>query len=108
MKPIKVNGVRVNCASCVNYKLSPSDEPCKDCWKVIFRSDDMSEPCLEDIAFYPADKEHFLALENLVKKYREQFSAMKADAKAHGVSLRELCKQFANHIEIEVWIDGIR
>lgn len=108
MKPIKVNGVSVNCASCVNWKLSPSDEPCKNCWKAIYHPGDIEEACLDDIAFYPADKERFLALENLVKKYREQFAAMKADAKAHGVSITELCKQFTNYYTIEVWIDGIR
>lgn len=108
MKKIKVNGVIVNCSNCVNYRVSPLDDPCKDCWKVIFHSDDVSNASLEDIAFYPADKDRFLVLENLVKKYKDQFAAMKADAKTHGVSIRELCSQFANHCTIDVWIDGIR
>ncbi len=108
MKKIKVNGVIVNCSNCVNYRVSPLDDPCKDCWKVIFPPDDVSNASLEDIAFYPADKDRFLILENLVKKYKDQFAAMKADAKTHGVSIRELCSQFANHCTIDVWIDGIR
>jgi hypothetical protein len=44
----------------------------------------------------------------MVKKYKDQFAAMKADAKAHGISIEELCKQFANRRTIEVWIDGIQ
>lgn len=107
MKTFKVNGVGVNCSDCVKYRVSPMDEPCKDCWKAIF-SDDISKARVEDIAFYPADKDRFLILENLVKKYKDQFAAMKADAKTHGVSIRELCSQFVNHCTIDVWIDGIR
>ena len=60
------------------------------------------------IAFYPKDKEHFLAVEKIVKKYRGQFMAMKTDAKAHGVSIEELCKQYANRRTLELWVDGIQ
>lgn len=88
--------------------LSPLDEPCKDCWKAIFHSGNIDEVRLDDIVFYPADKERFLTLEKMVKKYKDQFAAMKADAKAHGISIEELCKQFANRRTIEVWIDGIQ
>lgn len=108
MKKLKVNGVIVNCSNCVNYRVSSLDDPCKDCWKVISHSDDISKTHLEDIAFYPADKDRFLTIENMVKKYRDQFAAMKADAKAHDVSIRELYSQLANHRTIDVWIDGIR
>lgn len=96
MKPIKVNGVVVCCSNCINHQVSPLDEPCKDCWKAIFHSGNIDEVRLDDIVFYPADKERFLTLEKMVKKYKDQFAAMKADAKAHGISIEELCKQFAN------------
>lgn len=33
---------------------------------------------------------------------------MKVDAKAHGVSIEELCKQYANRRTLELWVDGIR
>lgn len=108
MKPIKVNGVVVHCGNCINHEVSPEDEPCKGCWKAIFHTGDKSEICFEDIAFYPKDKEHFLVVERLVKKYESQFTEMKKDAKMHGVSMEELCKQFANRRTLEVWIDGIR
>lgn len=89
MKPIKVNGVVVCCSNCINHQVSPLDEPCKDCWKAIFHSGNIDEV-------------------RMVKKYKDQFAAMKADAKAHGISIEELCKQFANRRTIEVWIDGIQ
>lgn len=108
MKPIKVNGVVVCCSNCINHQVSPLDEPCKDCWKAIFHSGNIDEVRLDDIVFHPADKERFLTLEKMVKKYKDQFAAMKADAKAHGISIEELCKQFANRRTIEVWIDGIQ
>lgn len=108
MKPIKVNGVVVHCGHCVNHMVSPEDEPCKNCWKAIFHTGDISEVRFEDISFYPKDKAHFLAVESMVKKYKDQFASMKEDAKAHGVSIEELCKQFANRRTLEVWIDGIR
>ena len=68
MKPIKVNGVVVHCSDCINHMVSIDDAPCKDCWKVICHAGDISNVCLEDIAFYPKDKEHFLAVEKMVKK----------------------------------------
>ena len=108
MKPIKVNGVVVRCGDCVNWMTSPEDEPCRDCWKAIFHIGDESEIHFEDISFYPKDKDHFLAVERLVKKYESQFIEMKKDAKAHGVSMEELCKQFANRRTLAVWIDGIK
>lgn len=99
MKPIKVNGVVVCCSNCINHQVSPLDEPCKDCWKAIFHSGNIDEVRLDDIVFYPADKERFLTLEKMVKKYKDQFAAMKADAKAHGISIEELCKacEFKSH-----------
>ena len=60
MKPIKVNGVVVCCSNCINHQVSPLDEPCKDCWKAIFHSGNIDEVRLDDIVFYPADKERFL------------------------------------------------
>ena len=75
---------------------------------IAFLSGNIDEVRLDDIVFYPADKERFLTLEKMVKKYKDQFAAMKADAKAHGISIEELCKQFANRRTIEVWIDGIQ
>lgn len=108
MKPIKVNGVVVHCSDCINHMVSIDDAPCKNCWKVICHTGDISSVCLDDIAFYPKDKEHFLAVEKMVKKYRDQFTAMKTDAKVHGVSIEELCKQYANRRILELWVDGIR
>ena len=108
MKPIKVNGVVVHCSDCINHMASIDDAPCKNCWEVIYHTKDMSDVCLEDIAFYPKNKEHFLAVEMMVKKYKDQFTAMKADVRAHGVSIEELCKQYANRRTLEVWVDGIR
>lgn len=107
MKPIKVNGVVVHCNDCINHMVSIDDAPCKNCWKAICHTGDISSVCLDDIAFYPKDKEHFLAVEKIVKKYRDQFTAMKTDAKAHGVSIEELCKQYANRRTLELWVDGI-
>ena len=80
MKPIKVNGVVVHCSDCINHMVSIDDAPCKDCWKVICHAGDISNVCLEDIAFYPKDK----------------------------VSIEEFCKQFANRRTLELWVDGIR
>lgn len=108
MKPIKVNGVVVHCSDCINHMVSIDDAPCKNCWKAICHTGDISSVCLYDIAFYPKDKEHFLAVEKIVKKYRDQFTAMKTDAKAHGVSIEELCKQYANRRTLELWVDGIQ
>jgi hypothetical protein len=88
--------------------VSIDDAPCKNCWKAICHTGDISSVCLDDIAFYPKDKEHFLAVEKIVKKYRDQFTAMKTDAKAHGVSIEELCKQYANRRTLELWVDGIQ
>lgn len=59
MKPIKVNGVVVCCSNCINHQVSPLDEPCKDCWKAIFHSGNIDEVRLDDIVFYPADKERY-------------------------------------------------
>lgn len=106
VKPIKVNGVTVYCGDCIHFSLSPEDEPCKNCWRAIYHEKDISKVCIEDIAFYPKDKEHFLALESMVKKYKDQFSAMKVDAKVNGVSFDELLKQFAHHRAIEVYVDS--
>ena len=64
--------------------------------------------CSNCINHQVSPKERFLTLEKMVKKYKDQFAAMKADAKAHGISIEELCKQFANRRTIEVWIDGIQ
>lgn len=108
MRRIKVNGVVCNCGDCINDNLQVTDEPCKSCWKAICMADDVSKVCFDDIAFYPKDKQHFLALEEMVRKYRDQFAAIKTDAMEHGVSIRELCKQFARHRSLSVWIDGIR
>lgn len=108
MKPIKVNGVVVHCSDCINHMVSIDDAPCNNCWKAICHTGDISSVCLDNIAFYPKDKEHFLAVEKIVKKYRDQFTAMKTDAKAHGVSIEELCKQYANRRTLELWVDGIQ
>ena len=105
---VKVNGVVVHCSDCINHMVSIDDAPCKNCWKAICHTGDISSVCLDDIAFYPKDKEHFLAVEKIVKKYRDQFTAMKTDAKAHGVSIEELCKQYANRRTLELWVDGIQ
>lgn len=69
MKPIKVNGVVVCCSNCINHQVSPLDEPCKDCWKAIFHSGNIDEVRLDDIVFYPADKERFLTLEKEAKAW---------------------------------------
>lgn len=97
MKKLKVNGVVVNCSNCVNYRVSPLDDPCKDCWKVIFHSDDVSAS-LEDIAFYPADKDRFLILENLVKKYKE---FMQTDAE--NFSFRFLSGLEKKEYPVDIW-----
>lgn len=70
---------------------------------------DISSVCLDDIAFYPKDKEHFLAVEKIVKKYRDQFTAIENRMQKHVVcSIEELCKQYANRRTLELWVDGIQ
>ena len=51
MKPIKVNGVVVHCSDCINHMVSIDDAPCKNCWKAICHTGDISSVCLDDIAF---------------------------------------------------------
>jgi hypothetical protein len=76
MKPIKVNGVVVHCSDCINHMVSIDDAPCKNCWKAICHTGDISGVCLDDIAFYPKDKEHFLAVEwSVVTSYQAKRGA---------------------------------
>lgn len=108
MKPIKVNGVVVCCSNCINHQVSPLDEPCKDCWKAIFHSGNIDEVRLDDIVFYPADKERFLTLEKMVKKYKDQFAAMKADAKGEYACNDKIVSQMVvgrpkGHFQTQDW-----
>lgn len=97
MDGFRVNGVMVSCAKCCHRLTKVDEEPCKGCYQTIHHNGD-----IEEISFDPVDKNEFLALEKLVAKYRNQFKTMHDDAKAHGIPVRKLVSQFADHNVLEV------
>lgn len=77
--------------------------PCAGCWRVIY----CDSTRLEDIAFKPENSAHFYAVKKMIEKYKAQFAEMEKDALDLGISIDDVCKQFVNRCDIEVYVDNL-
>lgn len=96
----RVNGVLVGCGLCVRKDEPLNKGVCHDCWMATYHGGN-----IEDISFEPEDKERFLKLEKLVRKYQRLISTLEYEAKENGIPLSELLQQFTDKGTVKVHME---